>query len=197
MLSRRGPGSKLMDGKNWSGTVTGDRGNKAMDMDTVRLLKTQDVGYIRTTRNVLSKEVRRLEEQIVLLGGANAANVDDNSNDDDTKPAKPRKIVFVDGNEKRDEAVEAAMDVDNNDADGEDEFEGFDDDEDPEDDAQLEKERALHRLRLQLQNAKKKLKVLANTEQHLEIQRTKMAKTATSGGVTKKGKKIVVRTRKR
>ncbi|KAF9875813.1 hypothetical protein CkaCkLH20_06745 [Colletotrichum karsti] len=197
MLSRRGPGSKLKDGKGWSGTVAGDRGNKAMDMDTVRLLKTQDVGYIRTMRNVISKEVKRLEEQIVLVGGVGAANDNGDSDDEDTRPAQPRKIVFLDGTEQRDEAVEGAMEVDGDNEDGEDEFEGFDDDKEVEDDAQLQKERALQRLRLQLQNAKKKLKVLANTEQRLEIQRTKMAKSATSGGVTKKGKKIMVRTRKR
>ncbi|KAL0935257.1 uncharacterized protein CTRU02_209848 [Colletotrichum truncatum] len=197
MLSRSGPGSRLKDGKGWSGTVAGDRGNKAMDMDTVRLLKTQDVGYIRTMRNVISKEVKRLEEQIVLIGGVDAAsNNDDDDDDEDTKPARPRKIVFLDGTEERDEAVEEAMELVEDDEDAEDEFKGFDD-EDEKDDAKLKKEMAIARLRLQLQNAKKKLKVLTRAEDGLEIQRAKMAKTATSGGVTKKGKKIMVRTRKR
>lgn len=204
MLSRSGPGSRLKDGRKWSGTVAGDRGNKAMDMEMVRLLKTQDVGYVRTMRNVISKEVKRLEEQIVLVGGIDAANHngdnDDDSDDDvDARPSIPRKIVFLDGAEAREEAGQKeAMDVDDDEGDDEDEFEGFDDKkEGADDDAQAQKEKALQRLRLQLQNAKKKLKVLAKAEEGLEIQRAKMAKTATSGGVTKKGKKIMVRTRKR
>ncbi|KAK1547304.1 hypothetical protein CPAR01_01271 [Colletotrichum paranaense] len=212
MLSRNSMGSRLKDGRKWSGTVAGDRGNKAMDMDTVRLLKTQDVGYIRTTRNVISKEVRRLEEQIVLIGGIDAANHngDDDDDDDDLdsdsdakesarKPTGPRKIVFLDAAEaeaKAKSAEKAAMDLDDED---EDEFDGFGDAEDGDDDedAAESREKQLSRLRLQLQNAKKKLKVLTKAEQGLEIQRAKMAKSATSGGTTRKGKKIMVRARKR
>ncbi|KAK1528987.1 uncharacterized protein CCOS01_06821 [Colletotrichum costaricense] len=210
MLSRNSMGSRLKDGRKWSGTVAGDRGNKAMDMDTVRLLKTQDVGYIRTTRNVISKEVRRLEEQIVLIGGIDAANHngDDDSDDLDSdsdakesarKPTGPRKIVFLDAAEaeaKAKSAEKAAMDLDDEDKD---EFDGFDDaeDDDGDEDAAESREKQLARLRLQLQNAKKKLKVLTKAEQGLEIQRAKMAKSATSGGTTRKGKKIMVRARKR
>ncbi|KAK2046814.1 U3 small nucleolar RNA-associated protein 11 [Colletotrichum somersetense] len=203
MLSRNSMGSRVKDGRKWSGTVAGDRGNKAMDMETVRLLKTQDVGYVRTMRNVISKEVKRLEEQIVLVGGIEAASHNDDDADDsddqiDTKPAVPRKIVFLDGAEAKADAAQEAMDLDREEG-GEDEFEGFDDDdnEDADDDAQTQREKTLKRLRLQLQNAKKKLKVLARAEEGLEIQRAKMAKTATSGGMTKKGKKIMVRARKR
>ncbi|KXH29685.1 hypothetical protein CNYM01_08635 [Colletotrichum nymphaeae SA-01] len=208
MLSRNSMGSRLKDGRKWSGTVAGDRGNKAMDMDTVRLLKTQDIGYIRTTRNVISKEVRRLEEQIVLIGGIDAANHngDDDDLDSDSdaeesarKPTGPRKIVFLDAAEaeaKAKSAEKAAMDLDDED---EDEFDGFDDAEgdDGDEDATESREKQLARLRLQLQNAKKKLKVLTKAEQGLEIQRAKMAKSATSGGTTRKGKKIMVRARKR
>ncbi|KAF6844182.1 hypothetical protein CMUS01_01332 [Colletotrichum musicola] len=199
MLSRSGPGSRLKDGKGWTGTVAGDRGNKALDTDTVRLLKTQDVAYIRTMRNVISKEVKRLEEQIVLIGGVNAVtDVNDDSDDEGAKPVKPRKIVFLDGTEERAEAVQKeAMDADEDGEDDE-EFGGFDDDEkDAKDTAQIDKEKAVERLQIKLQNAKKKLRVLARTEDHLEIQRAKMAKTATSGGTTRRGKKIMVRTRKR
>ncbi|KAJ0303433.1 hypothetical protein COL5a_011369 [Colletotrichum fioriniae] len=208
MLSRNSMGSRLKDGRKWSGTVAGDRGNKAMDMDTVRLLKTQDVGYIRTTRNVISKEVRRLEEQIVLIGGIDAANHngDDDDLDSDSdaeesvrKPTGPRKIVFLDAAEaeaKAKSAEKAAMDLDDEAEDG---FEGFDDAEgdDGDEDATESREKQLARLRLQLQNAKKKLKVLTKAEQGLEVQRAKMAKSATSGGTTRKGKKIMVRARKR
>ncbi|KAK1690287.1 small-subunit processome [Colletotrichum godetiae] len=213
MLSRNSMGSRLKDGRKWSGTVAGDRGNKAMDMDTVRLLKTQDVGYIRTMRNVISKEVRRLEEQIVLIGGIDAANHNGGDDDDDLdsdsdaeesvrKPAGPRKIVFLDAAEaevKAKSAEKGAMDLDDEEGD-DDEFEGFDDakgDGEGDEDATESREKQVARLRLQLQNAKKKLKVLTKAEQGLEIQRAKMAKSATSGGTTRKGKKIMVRARKR
>ncbi|KAK1635995.1 small-subunit processome [Colletotrichum phormii] len=215
MLSRNSMGSRLKDGRKWSGTVAGDRGNKAMDMDTVRLLKTQDVGYIRTMRNVISKEVRRLEEQIVLIGGIDAANHNGGDDDDDDdlnsdsdaeesvrKPTGPRKIVFLDAAEaeaKAKSADKGPMDLDDEEGD-EDELEGFDDakgDGEGDDDATESREKQVARLRLQLQNAKKKLKVLTKAEQGLEIQRAKMAKSATSGGTTRKGKKIMVRARKR
>ncbi|KXH68591.1 hypothetical protein CSAL01_10973 [Colletotrichum salicis] len=214
MLSRNSMGSRLKDGRKWSGTVAGDRGNKAMDMDTVRLLKTQDVGYIRTMRNVISKEVRSLEEQIILIGGIDAANHDGGDGDDDDldsdsdaeesvrKPAGPRKIVFLDAAEaeaKAKSAEKGAMDLDDEEGD-EDEFEGFDDaksDGEGDEDATESRGKQVARLRLQLQNAKKKLKVLTKAEQGLEIQRAKMAKSATSGGTTRKGKKIMVRARKR
>jgi U3 small nucleolar RNA-associated protein 11 len=40
MLSRAGPGNRLSNGRSWTGTIDGDRGNAAMSMEAVRLLKT-------------------------------------------------------------------------------------------------------------------------------------------------------------
>jgi len=48
-----------------------------------------------------------------------------------------------------------------------------------------------------LRNARKKLKLLSDAEFELELQQAKMAKTATSGGLTKSGHRIKVRERKR
>ncbi|KAF4981508.1 hypothetical protein FZEAL_2693 [Fusarium zealandicum] len=206
MLSRKGPGSRIQDGKRWSGTVEGDRGNRAMNVDTVRILKTQDVGYIRTMRQVVAKEVARLEEQVVLTRGFDnldeAEDQDDDDDDDDefdfssapSRPKAPRKIVFMDDEDEREETLLDQMDEDDE-AEAEKKSEGTD--AKKKKDQELDRAKALRRLRLQLETARKKLKVLTDAEGELEVQRAKMAKTATSGGTTRKGKKIMVRTRKR
>ncbi|KPM43027.1 hypothetical protein AK830_g3569 [Neonectria ditissima] len=202
MLSRKGPGSRIMDGRRWSGTVQGDRGNKAMDVDTVRLLKTQDIGYARTMRQVVAKEVAKLEEQIVLTRGFNnldeAEPKDDGDSDDEfnfsmpSKPKAPRKIVFLDDEEQREGVIQDQMDEDEDGGD-----EKPKDSPEKEGDADLERARAVRHLSRQLELARKKLKALTDVESELELQRAKMAKTATSGGLTRKGSKIKVRTRKR
>lgn len=56
----------MMSTKSDGGRKIVDRGNKALAMDVVKLLKTQDVGYVRTMLQVVRKERQRLEEEIVL-----------------------------------------------------------------------------------------------------------------------------------
>ncbi|CAG9985269.1 unnamed protein product [Clonostachys byssicola] len=204
MMSRKGPGSKLMDGKRWSGTVQGDRGNKSMSVDAVRLLKTQDIGYVRTMRQIAQKEVVKLQEQAVLTKGLDRLDEDDDDEDEDdddfdlppkSMRAKPaRKIVFLDTEEEQDEVVQDRLEEEDGD---EEEFEGLDDDEEEGDEVDDEREKSLRRVRRQLEAAKHKLKVLTDVERELELQRAKMAKTATSGGETRRGKKLKFRTRKR
>lgn len=198
-MSRKGPGSRIQNGRKWAGTVEGDRGNKSMDVDMVRILKTQDVGYVRTMRQVVAKEVARLEEQVVLTRGFDKLDEDDEEeadSDDEfdlpTKPKAARKIVFMDDEDEREEAIQEQLDQEDDEAD---EFKGFSDKDG--EDKDLEQAQALRRLRRQLENSRKKLKVLTDVESQLGIQRAKMAKTATSGGQTRRGKKIMVRTRKR
>lgn len=204
MLSRRGPGSALTRGvksSSFTGAVDGDRGNRAMDVDTVRLLKTQDLGYLRTMRNVAAKEVRALRERFVLAGGADEmmGEEDEEEEDDDddmrapgVKPQKPKKILFFDAPEERQQAVEEQ-------AEGEDDEMG-DLDEDGDDEKAAEarrKAQILEKLQRRLKSARKKLKALADAERELELQQAKMAKTATSGGITRSGRRIKVRERKR
>ncbi|KAI1816864.1 small-subunit processome [Poronia punctata] len=203
MLSRKGPDTALSAGtKRWDGTVAGDRGNKALDTDVVRLLKTQDTAYVRNARNVAMKEVRILEERVIALGGdidnldAEEEKDDDDDDmdfdfgDDDVerkhkKGAAPRnkKIVFADAEEEREEMLhEAEAETEPGKADA----------------ARAgQKQRLLQKLKRRLQNARKKQSVLGRAEHQLEIQRAKMGKTPTIGGVTKAGKKFKVRQRKR
>ncbi|KAI0904630.1 small-subunit processome [Ustulina deusta] len=208
MLSRKGPATALSSGsKRWDGTVAGDRGNKALDINVVRLLKTQDMGYIRSVRNVATKEVRILEERVVALGGdidnlLDAAEEEEDDMDLDfdfgdepsakKKPvSKNKKIIFADGQDEREDKIRQDVEKDSPE-DGE-HLEGAN----PEKPRAEQKQRLLEKLQRRLQNARKKQRVLAQAEQELEIQRARMAKTATMGGVTKSGKKIKVRERKR
>ncbi|KAL7939782.1 U3 small nucleolar RNA-associated protein 11 [Trichoderma chlorosporum] len=196
MMSRKGPGAKIKVGRKWNGRVEGDRGNnKGMDQDTVRLLKTQDLGYVRTMKQVAAKELARLEEQAVLMKGLDQLDEDDDDDDDDDEfdfdkgPSRRRgtsnggrKIVFLDNEEERDEALQAAEDETTK---REDQKEAF------------ERSENLRELKHRLEHSRKKVKSLLTAETQLEVQRAKMAKTATSGGTTRRGKKIMVRKRKR
>jgi U3 small nucleolar RNA-associated protein 11 len=211
MLSRKGPATALSAGtKRWDGTVAGDRGNKSLDMNVVRLLKTQDMGYIRSVRNVAMKEVRQLEERVIALGGDldNLLNAEDEEADDmdldldfgeETKarknPAsKNKKIVFAEAEDEREERILRDAKQDSPEADEED---ANLEKENPEKLRAEQKQKLLEKLQRRLQNARKKQRVLARTEHELEIQRARMAKTATIGGTTKSGKTFKVRERKR
>jgi U3 small nucleolar RNA-associated protein 11 len=202
MMSRKGPGARVKEGRSYTGTVQGDRGNKALDMETVRLLKTQDMGYVRSMRQIASKQVAKLEQQIILTRGVDHQEEDYDDEDDDFdlpgEPQKPRKILFADSTEERNDELQkriemaAAADDSNDEA----EFRGFDDD-GGRGEKDAERKKSLDRLQRDLGIARKKLKVLTDAERELDIQRAKMAKTATSGGETRRGKKIRVRERKR
>lgn len=199
-MSRKGPGAKLTSGKAFTGKVEGDRGNKTLDINTVRLLKTQDIGYVRTMKQVVGKEVKRLEEQIVLTRGLDRLDEEDEDDEEDSdsdfdappkgmRPQATRKITFLDTEEDRDLALEEAEDQ---------EAELEDNDNTEEKDKQeFEREKSLRRLRKQLDLARKKLKALTEAEEGLDVQKAKMAKTATSGGTSRRGKKLMVRARKR
>ncbi|KAL2270030.1 hypothetical protein VTJ83DRAFT_2214 [Remersonia thermophila] len=208
MLSRKGPGSAATRGKSFTGTVDADRGNRAMDVDTVRLLKTQDLGYVRTMRNVAAREVKELEERWVLAGGTELGQDDDDDDDDDdfdydgkgasgkAQPPKPKKIVFFDGAEEREQALKKQEEEEEHAERGD----GMDMDEDDDDEKYAEEERKarnLEKLERKLKAARKKLKTLSDAEHELELQKAKMAKTATSGGITKSGRRIKVKERKR
>ncbi|KAK3180467.1 hypothetical protein K4F52_008195 [Lecanicillium sp. MT-2017a] len=205
MMSRKGPGARIKAGKRWSGTVEGDRGNKGMDVDTVRLLKTQDIGYVRTMKQIAVKEVGKLEEQVILTRGLNHLDDDDAEDDDDdgfddsdeedmpmpAKPRAPRKIVFADNEDERESAMHEQLDREEE---AEEEDERADEARDA---AEAERVKSVGKLKRRLEQARRKLKALTEAEQELEIQQAKMAKTATSGGQSRRGKKLMVRARKR
>lgn len=207
MISRSGPSTWASKGKRWTGTVDGDRGNKALPMDVVRLMKTQDMGYLRTMRNVAGKDVKALEERVVGMGGSLDPRVLEEKDDDESDwedeedgPAKkPKKIIFADAVSDREDKILAEMEKEEAERQKQDEKNtGSDDDEEnPQALRAEQRQRMLLKLHRRLQTARKKLKTLSTAENELELQRARMAKTSTIGGVTKSGKKFKVRERKR
>ena len=168
MMSKKGPTT----GKRSTGTINGDRGNAVLSQDAVRLFKTQDLGYVRTMRNKTQKEVDDLERRVMGIRG------------------EGRKIVFVEDVEEQDERIGEDVDMDE------------DEDEEVEVDLEAKKLRKLqeketHKLELKLTVARERLKALSQAEEALDLQRAKMAKSPTVGGVNKNGVKFKVRERKR
>jgi hypothetical protein len=200
------------------GKKVADRGNVALSMDVVKLLKTQDAGYIRTMLQMVRKEREELEQKLVLEEGEIRAVRDG----DKTKQGKHR--VYVE-----DEEEQRAFDPDTWFGRGEDipdrvtstksaQFDGYEDEEEETTNTrpktmskkQIEavvvakrEKRAFNKTRDQaqsrtagkLQIIKKQEKELAAAEEELETQRAKMNHTV--GGVNKQGVKFKVRERKR
>lgn len=173
MVNKKGPATT---GKHRTGTRDGDRGNKVLSQEMVRLLKTQDLGYVRTARNKAAKEVVELERRAAGIKGDG------------------KKIVFVgDEAEQRERLGDVEMDEDDeDDEDNEEEME----------DLQTKKLRKLKekqadKLESRLDTARERLKALTEAEEALMLQRAKMAKSPTVGGINKQGVKFKVRERKR
>jgi U3 small nucleolar RNA-associated protein 11 len=192
--------SKWSSGKTWSGTVHGDRGNKILSMDTARLLKTQDLGYLRTMRNIAQKDVKAREQRlamaVALAGQEGDGDKDDDpfDDEDEEEPSAargPTKIVFADDVDEREQAMRSRVDEDDRDAPDWD-----DEDHEMEDDEPTGQEK-LELLKRKLLNAKKRLRALAEAEEELQAQRSRMAKTPSYSGITKTGKRVKVRERKR
>jgi U3 small nucleolar RNA-associated protein 11 len=169
MMSRKGPATT---GKNRTGTVNGDRGNTVLSQNAARLFKTQDLGYVRTMRNKALKEVEELEKRSKGIR------------------SEGKKVVFVSSEEEQRQKLE-----DNHMETDEDEAEDRIDKEARR--LRNSQEKEADKLEARLTVARERLKALTEAEEALELQRAKMAKSPTVGGVTKQGVKFKVRERKR
>ena len=197
------------------GIKVADRGNKALDMDVVKLLKTQDAGYIRTMLQVIRKQKQELEEKIVLEGkevrtvrdggsvskGNHTVFVGDRKEQREFKPDE----WFGTGDEwphnRSMEEVEIGEQVDGSE-DGAQTKKLSRKQREAMEQAEYEKElwakkreRAQEKLTGQLQALKTKERALATAEERLENQRAKM--NSTIGGTNKAGVKFKLRERKR
>lgn len=206
------------------GQKLADRGNKALSQDAVKLLKTQDAGYLRTMAQRTRKERERLEEVynlgegdgVMVLGGNSSGNdahhtvyVESTVEQEGFDPAEFFNTT-ADGLDKKHNRPRVEQQVfADSDQEAEDPLAqpraestkprivaG------PEDQARKEA-RALRKRHKREQEVRKSkleaLKVremdLVATEQALEVQRAKMSNSI--GGVTKAGVKWKVRERKK
>ncbi|RAR03444.1 u3 snornp-associated protein utp11 [Stemphylium lycopersici] len=80
------------------GRKVADRGNKALSVEVVKLLKTQDAGYIRTMLQVTRKEREELEKRLVMEEQGEVRAVKDG---EDARQGKHR--VFVENEEEQEE----------------------------------------------------------------------------------------------
>jgi U3 small nucleolar RNA-associated protein 11 len=166
MLSKTGPSTT---GKNGTGTLNGDRGAQVLSQDAVRLLKTQDLGYVRTVRNKTAKEVEILKQVVGIK-------------------SEGKRIVYVDGGEEQlqkfqDDQEDVDKEIPHQDIEAK--------------RLRKLKERESEKLEARLQLAGKRLKALTEAEEALDSQRAKMAKSPTVGGINKQGVKFKIRERKR
>ncbi|EMD58273.1 hypothetical protein GGP41_008366 [Bipolaris sorokiniana] len=201
------------------GRKVADRGNKALSVDVVKLLKTQDAGYIRTMLQVTRKEREELEKKLVMEEQGEVRAMKDG---EEAKHGKHR--VFVENEEEQEEfdpdawfgrgekmpsPVDSPTFGDLQDESEEDEDQAIQQPKtlskkqaETEEQARREarkfrkdRERALERTASKLQGIKKRERELMAAEEELELQRAKMNNTV--GGVNKNGVKFKVRERKR
>lgn len=204
---------KMMSSKvDKQGKKVADRGNKALGTDVVKLLKTQDSGYIRTLLQMVRKQREEVEQQLVVEGGEVRAYKDGDRN----KQGKHR--VFVETKEDQqnfdpDTWFGRGEDIPGNGENGQD-WEGEEDavvtqpktmskkQIEAEEQARREKRtfersrnQAQSRTETKLVNLKRREKELVAALDELDLQRAKMSNTI--GGVNKHGVKFKVRERKR
>ncbi|OWY51991.1 U3 small nucleolar RNA-associated protein 11 [Alternaria alternata] len=204
-----------------SGKRVADRGNKALSMEVVKLLKTQDAGYIRTMLQQTRKEREEVEQRLIMEEQGEVRAVRDGER---ARHGKHR--VFVENEEEQDEFEPDTWfgrgeDIPNRNesptfGDLQDELSDDNDDEQPiqrpntlskkqmeaQEQARREarkfrkdRERAQERHMSRLRALKKRESELVAAEEELELQRAKMNNTV--GGVNKNGVKFKVRERKR
>ena len=90
----------MMSGRTNGGKKVTDRGNKALSVDAVKLLKTQDAGYLKTVAQQTRKVREKLEQGIFLGHGRdvrqNMSLLKGHRNSKD-----PEHIMFVENKEEQ------------------------------------------------------------------------------------------------
>lgn len=190
------------------GIKVADRGNKALEMDVVRLLKTQDVGYLRTMLQVVRKQVRELEEKIVVeedgvrtVGGKEGDGqhtvfVGDKKEQRKYKPDEwfgtaPRKEVNI-AHDSDDDADEGGAQPKKLSKKQQEKIELVEKEKGL---LMQKREKSQEKMARELKTLKQKERALAMAEERLDNQRAKM--NSTVGGTNKAGVKFKLRERKK
>ncbi|GAB7353928.1 hypothetical protein MBLNU459_g4536t1 [Dothideomycetes sp. NU459] len=157
----------------------------AMSMDVVKLLKTQDVGYLQTILQQTKHEKERVERDVILAGAGKKSSKRKEFNDDGMEILPPQ------------EEMPDMDDLDFSDEDDVSETESEDEQGLSKEEIQLRrrKKRAQEVLRNRLDALTGREKDLTTALSALQDQRAKMNNTV--GGVNKNGVKFKVRERKR
>lgn len=130
----------MLSDKNAQQGKHGAREGTSLSHDTVKLLKTQDAGYLRTVGERIRREMERLEKEVQLqdgmekvLGSAGNSNKRPSSEDEDEDEDdegglfgtgnKRRKLLFADSREDQKELGRKLDDEDDEDEDEEEEEE--------------------------------------------------------------------------
>lgn len=172
------------------GHKIGDRGNKALSVDAVRLLKTQDAGYLRVVAQKARKEVEALQRTFLVGRGEEAGGVHVvGSQEVDGQKARSRTdgrhVVFV---ESREEQLEFLPP-------GRGRLEAKDGDET--EGGTKHDRRTLEKSSARLKACQARQRQIEAAARALELQRAKMAKTPSVGGINKWGVKWKARARRR
>ncbi|KAF1943589.1 U3 snoRNP-associated protein Utp11 [Clathrospora elynae] len=201
------------------GKKVADRGNTVLSQEVVKLLKTQDAGYIRTMLQMARKEREELEQKLIMEEQGEVRALRDGQ-----KASKSKHRVFVENEEEQEDFDPDTWFGRGDDLPGridppplEDLHDELSEGEEEtvqrpkslskkqmeaQEAAKLEaykfgkqRERAQSRTASKLQATKKRERELMAAEQELELQRAKMNNTV--GGVNKHGVKFKIRERKR
>jgi U3 small nucleolar RNA-associated protein 11 len=193
----------MMSTQSVKGVKRGDRGNTALSMDVVKLLKTQDAAYLRTVLQKTRIERQKLEASLEL--------------DRDLKNGvvkvlgkgrqRGQRTVFVDSvgeqqafgeeNSRKNEMGRADSEHEEDEDTDSGAHQSEEDNQDPEMEDEAQKLRRIEReRRLKLLEAiKRREQELVVADNELELQRAKM--TNSIGGTNKNGVKYKIRERKR
>ena len=171
---------------NATGTKVGDRGNTALSQDSVRLLKTQDIGYLRTMAMKARKDTEKLQARYLV--GKEAAKLDERELHADERGNDEglRHLVFVDTKEEQKDYERPRQLTDRTTAE-EDEVRTLG--------KRRANERETHKRRLEA--AKARQKDIEAAERELDLQRARMSKSPSVGGTNKRGVTWKVRQRKK
>jgi len=196
MLSRTGGNLTVRNQGKSTGTIDGKRESQVLSQEAVRLYKTQDLGYVRTMRNQVRKEVEQLEMRMKGFRGVGRGGI--------VVQGSAKKTVFCEDEEDVRRRTEGLQEDEEDDEDDDLDFSDAESVQEKEDPTLTAEERAIRnqqrkeqrKVENKLELARERLTALTQAEEALDLQRLKMNKTPGTGGVSKNGAKFKIRTRK-